>query len=257
VWKYKCTDCAHYFCSSHCKDLWLRADDVDEDEEDPFTVLKDEEAPVDASELPFPHGDGASVVSSVAPSAAGSSSGSKSSTRLLCIECYAPRRMALLRAELYHTLDDLEDMGQGAPDDMHDILISGADKVYRVSTATGQATWTVKRGGMSWWTSKSAFLTEAGFLEICRLILVFFAIRASFSLPRRRKRKALRPRQVRGRTHITAYPLYPRQAYMMYITGRTLPAVLGERQTFPRVDTIAVSSGRQGLSLESGRNPYR
>ena len=52
VWKYKCTDCAHYFCSSHCKDLWLRADDVDEDEEDPFTVLKDEEAPVDPSELP-------------------------------------------------------------------------------------------------------------------------------------------------------------------------------------------------------------
>ena len=47
VWKYKCTYCAHYFCSSHCKDLWLRADDVDEDEEDPFTVLKDEEAPGD------------------------------------------------------------------------------------------------------------------------------------------------------------------------------------------------------------------
>ena len=110
VWKYKSTDCAHYFCSSHCKDLWLRADDVDEDEEDPFTVLKDEEAPVDASELPFPHGDGASVVSSVAPSAAGSSSGSKSSTQLLCIECNAPRRMALLRAELYHTLDDLEEL---------------------------------------------------------------------------------------------------------------------------------------------------
>ena len=124
VWKYKCTDCAHYFCSSHCKDLWLRADDVDEDEEDPFTVLKDEEAPVDASELPFPHGDGASVVSSVAPSAAGSSSGSKSSTRLLCIECYAPRRMALLRAELYHTLDDLEELSAHVPD-------AGADGAWK------------------------------------------------------------------------------------------------------------------------------
>lgn len=124
VWKYKCTDCAHYFCSSHCKDLWLRADDVDEDEEDPFTVLKDEEAPVDPSELPFPHGDGASVVSSVAPSAAGSSSGSKSSTRLLCIECYAPRRMALLRAELYHTLDDLEELSAHLPD-------AGADGAWK------------------------------------------------------------------------------------------------------------------------------
>ena len=124
VWKYKCTDCAHYFCSSHCKDLWLRADDVDEDEEDPFTVLKDEEAPVDASELPFPHGDGASVVSSVAPSAAGSSSGSKSSTRLLCIECYAPRRMAPMRAELYHTLDALEELSAHLPD-------AGADGAWK------------------------------------------------------------------------------------------------------------------------------
>jgi hypothetical protein len=25
VWKYKCIDCEHYFCSSHCKDLWLRS----------------------------------------------------------------------------------------------------------------------------------------------------------------------------------------------------------------------------------------
>ena len=79
-------------------------------------MLKDEEAPVDPSELQFPHGDGASVVSSVAPSAAGSSSGSKSSTRLLCIECYAPRRMALLRAELYHTLDDLKELSAHLPD---------------------------------------------------------------------------------------------------------------------------------------------
>jgi hypothetical protein len=74
----------------------------------PSSSSKDEEAP---SELTFPHGDGASVVSSVAPSAAGSTSGSKSSTRLLCIECYAPRRMALLRAELYHSLDDLGGVG--------------------------------------------------------------------------------------------------------------------------------------------------
>jgi hypothetical protein len=42
VWKYKCIDCAHYFCSSHCKDLWLRADDVDEDVEDAY-VDEDEE----------------------------------------------------------------------------------------------------------------------------------------------------------------------------------------------------------------------
>ena len=21
VWKYKCTDCAHYFCSPHCKEM--------------------------------------------------------------------------------------------------------------------------------------------------------------------------------------------------------------------------------------------
>ena len=69
AWKYpECTDCAHYFCSSYCKDLWPRADDVDE--EDPISVPKDEEAPVDPSELPFSHGDDASVVSSVAPSAA-------------------------------------------------------------------------------------------------------------------------------------------------------------------------------------------
>ena len=75
-----------------------------------------EEALGDPSELPFSHGDRASVVSSVAPSAAGSSSGSKSSTRLLCIECYAPRRMALLRAELYHTLDDLKELSAHLPD---------------------------------------------------------------------------------------------------------------------------------------------
>jgi hypothetical protein len=37
-------------------------------------------------------------------------SGSRPSTLDLCIECYAPRRMALLRAELYHTLDDLEEL---------------------------------------------------------------------------------------------------------------------------------------------------
>ena len=82
----------------------------------PSPSSKDEEALGDPSELPFPHGDGASVVSSVAPSAAGSSSGSKSSTRLLCIECYAPRRMALLRAELYHTLDDLKELSAHLPD---------------------------------------------------------------------------------------------------------------------------------------------
>jgi len=47
----------------------------------------------------------------VAPSAAGSLSGSKSSTLDLCIECYAPSRMALsLLEELYHTLDDLEEL---------------------------------------------------------------------------------------------------------------------------------------------------
>lgn len=61
-----------------------------------------------------------------------------------------------------YTLDDLEDMDQGAPEDMHDIIISSADKAFRVSTATGKATWTIKRGGMSWWTSKQAFLTEGG-----------------------------------------------------------------------------------------------
>lgn len=61
-----------------------------------------------------------------------------------------------------YTLDDLVDMGQGAPDGMHDVLISGTDDVARVATATGRATWTVKRGGMSWWTSKEAFLTESG-----------------------------------------------------------------------------------------------
>ena len=44
VWKYKCTDCAHYFCSSHCKDLLLRADDVDEDDEDAY-VDEDERPP--------------------------------------------------------------------------------------------------------------------------------------------------------------------------------------------------------------------
>ena len=87
-------------------------------------MLKDEEAPVDPSELQFPHGDGASVVSSVAPSAAGSSSGSKSSTRLLRIECYAPRRMALLRAEHYHTLDDLEELSAHLPD-------AGADGAWK------------------------------------------------------------------------------------------------------------------------------
>jgi outer membrane protein assembly factor BamB len=61
-----------------------------------------------------------------------------------------------------YTLDDLEEMDQGAPEDMHDILISNADNAFRVSTATGKATWTIKRGGMSWWTSKHAFLTESG-----------------------------------------------------------------------------------------------
>lgn len=107
VWRYKCTDCSHYFCSAHCKDLWALTDDVDEDEEDPFMFLKHD--PPDTSELPFPHGDGASLVSTVAPSTT-SASGSKSCTRLLCIECYAPRRMALLRAELYDTQDDLDEI---------------------------------------------------------------------------------------------------------------------------------------------------
>ena len=78
----------------------------------PSPSYKDEEALGDPSELPFPHGDGASVVSSVAPSAAGSLSGSRPSTLDLCIECYAPRRMALLRAELYHSLDDLGGVGR-------------------------------------------------------------------------------------------------------------------------------------------------
>jgi len=110
VWKYKCTDCAHSFCSSHCKDLWAEIDDVEveEGEEDPFTFLKSD-PPADPSDLPFPHGDGASTISSVAPSPS-SASGSKNGTRLLCIECYAPRRMALLREELYDTLDELEEL---------------------------------------------------------------------------------------------------------------------------------------------------
>ena len=83
-------------------------EDVDEEEEDPFTVLERTKRPW---ATPFPHGDGASVVSSVAPSAAGSLSGSKSSTLDLCIECYAPSRMALsLLEEFYHTLDDLEEL---------------------------------------------------------------------------------------------------------------------------------------------------
>ena len=40
VWKYKCTDCAPYFCSLHCKEMCDDVnEDVDKDEEDPFTVL--------------------------------------------------------------------------------------------------------------------------------------------------------------------------------------------------------------------------
>jgi hypothetical protein len=114
VWRYRCTDCGHSFCSSHCKDLWLESDDVDDGEEDPFTFLKHD--PADPSELPFPHGDGASVVSTAAPSTQ-STDGGKAGTRLLCIECYAPRRMALLRAELYDNLDDLEQLAASAPAD--------------------------------------------------------------------------------------------------------------------------------------------
>ena len=49
VWRYHCTDCRHSFCSSHCKDLWALDDDVEEGEEDPFTVLKQ-----DAAEDPPP-----------------------------------------------------------------------------------------------------------------------------------------------------------------------------------------------------------
>jgi hypothetical protein len=80
--------------------------------------------------LTFPHGDGASVVSSAAPFAAGSgsSSGSKSSTRLFCIslslKCYAPRRIALLRTELYRTPDDLEKLSAHLPD-------AGADGAWK------------------------------------------------------------------------------------------------------------------------------
>ncbi len=74
---------------------------------------------------PFPHGDGASAVSSVAPSAAGSLSGSRPSTLDLCIECYAPSRMALsLRAELYHTLEDLEELSAH-------LLDAGADGAWK------------------------------------------------------------------------------------------------------------------------------
>ncbi len=98
-------------CTTSAPRTAKKCDDVDEDgdedEEDPFTVLRTKRPWA----TPFLHGDGASAVSSVAPSAAGSLSGSRPSTRLLCIECYAPSRMALsLRAELYHTLDDLEEL---------------------------------------------------------------------------------------------------------------------------------------------------
>ena len=117
VWRYHCTDCRHSFCSSHCKDLWAQDDDVEEGEEDPFTVLKQ-----DAVEDPPPElvGDGAPTASaslSVSASSASSlavPSGSKPGSRLLCIECYAPRRTSLLRAELYDTLDELEELEHAA-----------------------------------------------------------------------------------------------------------------------------------------------
>ena len=113
VWRYHCTDCRHSFCSSHCKDLWAQDDDVEEGEEDPFTVLKQ-----DAVEDPPPElvGDGAPTApASLSVSASSASSlavpsGSKPGSRLLCIECYAPLRTSLLRADLYDTLDELEEL---------------------------------------------------------------------------------------------------------------------------------------------------
>ena len=61
-----------------------------------------------------------------------------------------------------YTADDLIDQGHGAPDGMGDLLVAESDIVSRVSAETGRAAWTLKRGGMSWWGSKHAFLTESG-----------------------------------------------------------------------------------------------
>ena len=61
-----------------------------------------------------------------------------------------------------YTVDDFESLDEGVPEEMHDIIISTGDKAFRVSTATGTEIWAVKRGGMSWSTSKHAFMTESG-----------------------------------------------------------------------------------------------
>ena len=141
----------------------------------------------------------------MAPSAAGSLSGSRPSTLDLCIECYAPSRMALsLRAELYHTLDDLEDLSAH-------LLDAGADGTWKylpsfaaftpdaVSSGMGMGllsgTSSVVHGGgsMVWGAARkknvastalsvvpSADTLAAPSTTIKKLISYFFSFRTSF-----------------------------------------------------------------------------
>lgn len=63
-------------------------------------------------------------------------------------------------AQIY-SVDDLLARGDGVPDGVSDLFVSGPQGVSRIDMGTGRVSWTVRRDGKSpWWGSKHALLTE-------------------------------------------------------------------------------------------------
>jgi hypothetical protein len=117
--RYQCTECHESFCGAHARDTWL-SDDEDEDEAgaEPAAPPPGETAGAPLGLLANVLGRRAAArkVRPVAPPPRSppvwaalrrARAQAKARPRLLCVECFAPRRMAALQHELHAALDAL------------------------------------------------------------------------------------------------------------------------------------------------------